>query len=192
MLFQPRTNILAQQQDPLPKKFTCLFCNHEESVLVSLDKKAGVGQLDCAVCGQTFQCAINCKSLCLTDSVYLSCGDDSVTYVSALQISPRALMCMGNGSMLQVRVTSSLPPTWPLSLTIPAPFQTTWRKKTRGQGVPQFLELGIILGDLDRHRLNLRRRTMTINKTMIMNGFLNIPSSLQFASAWECTRVPCA
>lgn len=48
-----------RRQEPLPKKFTCLFCNHEEAVTVSLDKKAGVGQLDCAVCGQTFQCAIN-------------------------------------------------------------------------------------------------------------------------------------
>lgn len=52
--------ISISQQEALPKKFTCLFCNHEEAVTVSLDKKAGVGQLDCAVCGQTFQCAINC------------------------------------------------------------------------------------------------------------------------------------
>lgn len=48
-----------RKKDPLPTKFTCLFCNHEEAVTVLLDKKGGVGQLDCAVCGQTFQCAIN-------------------------------------------------------------------------------------------------------------------------------------
>jgi len=45
--------------DPLPTTFTCLFCNHEKSVTVKLDRKAGVGQLDCRVCGQKFQCAVN-------------------------------------------------------------------------------------------------------------------------------------
>lgn len=52
--------IFISQKDPLPKKFTCLFCNHEEAVTVSLDKKGGVGLLDCNVCGQNFQCGINC------------------------------------------------------------------------------------------------------------------------------------
>ena len=50
-----------QQSDPLPTTFTCLFCNHENSVTVKLDKKAGVGQLDCRICGQKFQCAVNCR-----------------------------------------------------------------------------------------------------------------------------------
>ncbi|KAK1760736.1 hypothetical protein QBC47DRAFT_396723 [Echria macrotheca] len=48
-----------KRNDPLPTVFTCLFCNHEHSVTVKLDKKAGVGQLDCKVCGQKFQCGIN-------------------------------------------------------------------------------------------------------------------------------------
>lgn len=48
-----------KRSDPLPSTFTCLFCNHENSVTVKLDKKAGVGQLDCRVCGQNFQCAVN-------------------------------------------------------------------------------------------------------------------------------------
>jgi transcription elongation factor Elf1 len=48
-----------KRSDPLPTTFTCLFCNHENSVTVKLDKKAGVGQLDCRVCGQNFQCAVN-------------------------------------------------------------------------------------------------------------------------------------
>ncbi|TDZ29581.1 Transcription elongation factor 1-like protein [Colletotrichum sidae] len=48
-----------KRADPLPTKFTCLFCNHEDSVVVKLDKKAGVGSLDCRVCGQMFQCSIN-------------------------------------------------------------------------------------------------------------------------------------
>jgi len=48
-----------KKNDPLPTTFTCLFCNHEKSVTVKLDKKAGVGQLECRVCGQKFQCGIN-------------------------------------------------------------------------------------------------------------------------------------
>jgi hypothetical protein len=53
--------VVAMQSDPLPSTFTCLFCNHEKSVTVKLDRKAGVGQLDCRICGQKFQCAVNCK-----------------------------------------------------------------------------------------------------------------------------------
>ncbi|KAI1491124.1 Elf1-domain-containing protein [Biscogniauxia mediterranea] len=48
-----------KKNEPLPTQFTCLFCNHEKAVSVKMDKKAGVGQLDCKVCGQKFQCAIN-------------------------------------------------------------------------------------------------------------------------------------
>ncbi|KAG6028912.1 hypothetical protein E4U19_001216 [Claviceps sp. Clav32 group G5] len=48
-----------KKADPLPSTFTCLFCNHEKSVSVKLDRKAGVGQLDCRICGQRFQCAVN-------------------------------------------------------------------------------------------------------------------------------------
>ncbi|OAA44917.1 hypothetical protein NOR_03671 [Metarhizium rileyi] len=48
-----------KKSDPLPTTFTCLFCNHEKSVSVKLDRKAGVGQLDCRICGQKFQCAVN-------------------------------------------------------------------------------------------------------------------------------------
>lgn len=48
-----------RKNDPLPTVFTCLFCNHEKAVTVKMDKKAGVGHLDCKVCGQTFQCGIN-------------------------------------------------------------------------------------------------------------------------------------
>jgi transcription elongation factor Elf1 len=49
----------TRKADPLPTTFTCLFCNHEKSVSVKLNKKAGVGQLDCRTCGQSFQCPIN-------------------------------------------------------------------------------------------------------------------------------------
>jgi len=43
----------------LPIIFSCLFCNHERSVTVKIDKKAGVGSLACQVCGQTFQSPVN-------------------------------------------------------------------------------------------------------------------------------------
>jgi len=43
----------------LPTSFSCLFCNHEGSVNVKLDKKAGTGELSCKICGQHFQTGIN-------------------------------------------------------------------------------------------------------------------------------------
>jgi len=49
------------QRDTLPTNFQCLFCNHENSVSVKLEKKVGVGHLSCKVCGQTFQTGINCE-----------------------------------------------------------------------------------------------------------------------------------
>lgn len=50
------------QKEPLPTTFPCLFCNHEKSVSVKMDKKAGTGELSCKVCGQSFQTGINCES----------------------------------------------------------------------------------------------------------------------------------
>lgn len=48
-----------KKRDPLPDLFPCLFCNHEDAVKPSVDKKLGIGTLSCKVCGQTFQCSIN-------------------------------------------------------------------------------------------------------------------------------------
>lgn len=48
------------KNEPLSTVFPCLFCNHEKSVTAKIDKKAGVGMLACKVCGQKFQCGINC------------------------------------------------------------------------------------------------------------------------------------
>ncbi|TVY85191.1 Transcription elongation factor 1-like protein [Lachnellula suecica] len=48
-----------KRNEPLAKTFPCLFCNHEKSVSVDIDKKGGVGNLSCKVCSQQFQCAIN-------------------------------------------------------------------------------------------------------------------------------------
>ncbi|AEO62808.1 uncharacterized protein THITE_2062081, partial [Thermothielavioides terrestris NRRL 8126] len=48
-----------KKRESLPRTFTCLFCNHENAVEVKLEKKAGFGLLNCRICGQKFQCAIN-------------------------------------------------------------------------------------------------------------------------------------
>lgn len=42
--------------------FTCLFCNHERSVICTLDKKNGIGELHCKICGQNFQSSIHSLS----------------------------------------------------------------------------------------------------------------------------------
>lgn len=51
----------ASQKEALSTTFQCLFCNHENSILVKLDKKAAIGHLSCKVCGVSFQCNINGK-----------------------------------------------------------------------------------------------------------------------------------
>ncbi|KAK5942225.1 hypothetical protein PMZ80_006180 [Knufia obscura] len=48
-----------KKRGPLDTQFTCLFCNHEKAVQVKLDKKSGIGDLYCKVCGQKFQSNIN-------------------------------------------------------------------------------------------------------------------------------------
>lgn len=42
--------------------FNCLFCNHENSITATLDKKNSIGSLSCKVCGQSFQTRINALS----------------------------------------------------------------------------------------------------------------------------------
>lgn len=46
----------------LETQFSCLFCNHEKSVICTLDRKNGLGELHCKICGQSFQTAINSLS----------------------------------------------------------------------------------------------------------------------------------
>lgn len=42
--------------------FTCLFCNHEKSVICTLDKRNSLGELHCKICGQSFQSSIHSLS----------------------------------------------------------------------------------------------------------------------------------
>lgn len=53
--------IPVAQREILPTAFRCLFCNHEDSIIIKIDKKAGVGQLSCKVCDQRFQSSVNCE-----------------------------------------------------------------------------------------------------------------------------------
>ena len=46
----------------LDTTFNCLFCNHEKSIVCTLDKKNNLGTLYCKVCGQSFQTTINALS----------------------------------------------------------------------------------------------------------------------------------
>ncbi|KAF2456827.1 hypothetical protein BDY21DRAFT_44244 [Lineolata rhizophorae] len=48
-----------KRREALDTTFTCLFCNHEKAVTVKMEKKAGVANLSCKICGQTFQSGIN-------------------------------------------------------------------------------------------------------------------------------------
>ncbi|KAF2106801.1 transcription elongation factor Elf1 like-domain-containing protein [Lophiotrema nucula] len=48
-----------KKKEKLPTTFQCLFCNHENSVSVTIEKKVGIGSLNCKVCGQHFQTNIN-------------------------------------------------------------------------------------------------------------------------------------
>ena len=40
-------------------QFTCLFCHHDKSVTVRLDRKEGIAQLFCKVCDQRYQSKVN-------------------------------------------------------------------------------------------------------------------------------------
>ena len=43
------------QREPLATQFKCVFCAHETSVGVSIDRKNKLGTLHCRQCGQHFQ-----------------------------------------------------------------------------------------------------------------------------------------
>ncbi|KAI5899475.1 hypothetical protein GGG16DRAFT_46821 [Schizophyllum commune] len=49
----------ARRKQPLDTTFTCLFCHHDNSVTVRMDKKDGVAYLSCKVCDQRYQGKVN-------------------------------------------------------------------------------------------------------------------------------------
>jgi transcription elongation factor Elf1 len=62
--------------EPLPTQFSCLFCNHDDSVVCKLDKVHRIGNLICKVCGQGHQCVINSKHVRYITDVDLSAPID--------------------------------------------------------------------------------------------------------------------
>lgn len=78
-----------KKNEPLPTTFQCLFCNHENSVSVTLEKKIGIGSLQCKVCGQNFQTNINFMSAGV--DVYADWIDacDAVAKESAATAGPK-------------------------------------------------------------------------------------------------------
>ncbi|KAJ5888878.1 hypothetical protein N7495_008919 [Penicillium taxi] len=54
-----RTPQGPRKREPLATTFSCLFCNHENAVIIKLDRKLGFGKLFCKVCGQEFETAVN-------------------------------------------------------------------------------------------------------------------------------------
>ncbi|KIJ69380.1 hypothetical protein HYDPIDRAFT_145377 [Hydnomerulius pinastri MD-312] len=56
---KPGAPSAARARQPLDTAFTCLFCNHDKSVTVRLDRKEGVAQLVCRVCDQRYQSKVN-------------------------------------------------------------------------------------------------------------------------------------
>ncbi|RKP04645.1 transcription elongation factor 1, partial [Thamnocephalis sphaerospora] len=43
----------------LDKQFSCIFCNHEKSVEVKMDKESKVGNILCRVCSASWQTSIH-------------------------------------------------------------------------------------------------------------------------------------
>ncbi|KAJ1975040.1 hypothetical protein H4R34_004489 [Dimargaris verticillata] len=43
----------------LDKVFDCLFCNHEKSIVVKLDREHKIGHINCRVCPAAYQAPIN-------------------------------------------------------------------------------------------------------------------------------------
>ncbi|KAJ6502504.1 hypothetical protein C8R45DRAFT_1060717 [Mycena sanguinolenta] len=48
-----------RRRAPLDTAFTCLFCHHDKSVTVRVDRKEGIAQLVCRVCDQRYQSKVN-------------------------------------------------------------------------------------------------------------------------------------
>ncbi|KAJ1663260.1 hypothetical protein IW140_005355 [Coemansia sp. RSA 1813] len=51
--------IVKKERPKLETAFPCLFCNHEKTIQVTMDKEHKVGNLKCKICGATYQAAIH-------------------------------------------------------------------------------------------------------------------------------------
>ncbi|KAI9595551.1 transcription elongation factor Elf1 like-domain-containing protein [Syncephalis fuscata] len=50
---------MTRVRQKLDKQFSCIFCNHEKSIDVKLDKESKVGNVLCRVCSASWQTSIN-------------------------------------------------------------------------------------------------------------------------------------
>ncbi|KIY43412.1 Elf1-domain-containing protein [Fistulina hepatica ATCC 64428] len=50
-----RKPVPTKRKTPLETTFTCLFCHHDDSVTVRMDRKEGVAHLACKICDQRYQ-----------------------------------------------------------------------------------------------------------------------------------------
>ncbi|KAJ2900323.1 hypothetical protein IWW38_000582 [Coemansia aciculifera] len=51
--------VVKKVQPKLDTTFDCVFCNHEQCIIVSMDKKNKVGNLKCKICSATYQAALS-------------------------------------------------------------------------------------------------------------------------------------
>lgn len=51
-----------KQRQLLQRVFNCIFCAHENSIDIEVDKSEKVGYLHCKVCGVTFECPVHSLS----------------------------------------------------------------------------------------------------------------------------------
>ncbi|KAJ1846338.1 hypothetical protein LPJ73_004564, partial [Coemansia sp. RSA 2703] len=51
--------VVKKERPKLDTVFACLFCNHESSVTVTMDKEHNVGNLRCKICTAAYQASIN-------------------------------------------------------------------------------------------------------------------------------------
>ncbi|KAJ1900289.1 hypothetical protein LPJ66_001572 [Kickxella alabastrina] len=51
--------VVKKERPKLDTTFDCLFCNHEKSIHVTMDKEHKVGNLRCKICAASYQAAIN-------------------------------------------------------------------------------------------------------------------------------------
>ncbi|KAJ1652714.1 hypothetical protein IWW47_002390 [Coemansia sp. RSA 2052] len=51
--------VVKKVQPKLDTTFDCVFCNHEQSIIVAMDRKNKVGNLKCKVCSATYQAALS-------------------------------------------------------------------------------------------------------------------------------------
>ena len=69
-------SVTTRNSSAADNAFTCLFCHHDKSVTVRLDRKEGIAQLVCRVCDQRYQSKVNraCIYCYVTFDIIMYCG----------------------------------------------------------------------------------------------------------------------